>query len=165
MMNTTAHSNCHQSSASKANDIQRASAIAIRYLTRRDYSRLELYQRLVVKGIREIIINQVLDELQVQGYQSDERFTDMFIRSRINAGDGPFKIKIALRGKGICDSLALAVFDKLNIDWFERVRAIKNKRFGEEPSKDAQQVAKQIHYLKNKGFYQDHINTIINGVH
>lgn len=155
----------YPSTAIKADELQRVSTIAVRYLARRDYSRLELYQRLVAKGFQDAVINQVLEELQMQGYQCDERFADMFIRSRVNAGDGPFKIKIALRGKGICDSLALAVFDKLNIDWFERVQAVKSKRFGEAVSQDVQEVSKQIRYLKNKGFYQDHINAVMAGAY
>lgn len=142
-----------------------ATTIALRYLARRDYSRLELYQKLVSKGIYSSIIDKVLDELQSQNYQSDERFTEMYIHSRINAGDGPFKIKIALRGKGICDSLVLAVFDKLNIDWFDHVQRVKVKRFGDLPVMDLTEIAKQIRYLKNKGFYQDHIDTVVSYSH
>ncbi len=135
---------------------------ALRYLARREYSRLELYQKLVTKGFQSIEINQTLDYLQAEGYQSDERFAEMYIRSRINSGDGPFKIKISLRAKGICDSLALAVFDKLNVDWFDRAKTVKCKRFGELPPGDVTETAKQVRYLKNKGFYQDHINAVVN---
>lgn len=135
---------------------------ALNYLARRDYSRLELYQKLVAKGFQSSDIKSVLEYLQSQSYQSDERFADMYIRSRVNAGDGPFKIKISLRAKGICDSLALAVFDKLNIDWFEHAKALKNKRFGESLCEDLNEIAKQARYLKNKGFYQDHISSVIN---
>jgi regulatory protein len=140
---------------------KKARDIALRYLARRDYSRLELYQRLIRKGVETYCAERVLDVLQDEGYQSDERFTEMYIRSRINGGDGPFKIKISLRAKGICDSLSLAVFDKLKIDWFDRVKAVKSKRFGDLPSNDITETAKQIRYLKNKGFYQDHINAVI----
>jgi len=134
---------------------------ALNYLARREYSRLELYQKLVAKGYQSSDIQDVLEYLQLQSYQSDKRFADMYIRSRINAGDGPFKIKISLRAKGICDSLALAVFDKLDIDWFDHAKAVKFKRFGEAISEDITEKVKQVRYLKNKGFYQDHINAVI----
>lgn len=140
---------------------QKIKESAIRYLARRDYSRLELYQRLIAKGFQSNDIQDVLDYLQTESYQSDERFADMYIRSRINAGDGPFKIKISLRAKGICDSLALAVFDKLKIDWFEKAKSVKSKRFGESKAEDITETAKQARYLKNKGFYQDHINAVV----
>lgn len=145
----------------KQDSIKQMNNIALGYLARRDYSRLELYQKLVAKGFQSPDIQQVLDELQANAYQSDERFADMYIRSRINAGDGPFKIKISLRAKGICDSLALAVFDKLDIDWFEQAKLLKHKRFGEEAPADITARSKQARYLKNKGYYQDHITAVI----
>ena len=138
---------------------------ALSYLVRRDYSRLELYQRLVAQGFQSTAVNDTLDDLQLGGYQSDERFTEMFIRSRINSGDGPFKIKIALRGKGICDSLALAVIDKLGIDWFEQAKKVHSKRFGDFSAEDIKELSKQARYLKQKGFCQDHIDSVINFSH
>jgi regulatory protein len=165
MMSAVANIMVDTSMSNKENiDHGKAMSIAMRYLARRDYSRLELYQKLIAKGLHVSVVDVVLEELQALGYQSDERFTEMFIRSRINSGDGPFKIKISLRGKGICDSLALAVFDKLDVDWFEQVKLIKSKRFGNQPSQDLNEISKQIRYLKNKGFYQDHINTVIDKI-
>lgn len=134
---------------------------ALRYLARRDYSRLELYQKLIAKGLQSPLINKVLDELQASAYQSDERFTEMYIRSRLSSGDGPFKIKIALRGKGICDSLVLAVIDKLNIDWGRQAKRVREKRFGQLPPSDLTELGKQIRFLQRKGFYQEHINLVI----
>ncbi len=165
-MNTQLNSSNFDSKFNDSNKIEsdtikRIKNIALNYLARREYSRLELYQRLVTKGFQSGDIQFVLEYLHAQGYQSDERFAESYIRSRINAGDGPFKIKISLRAKGICDSLALAVFDKLNIDWFERVRVVRAKRFGDAISEDITETVKQARYLKNKGFYQDHINTVI----
>ncbi|MGH1487074.1 MAG: regulatory protein RecX [Cellvibrionaceae bacterium] len=146
----------------KGSDSQKSAMnSALRYLARRDYSRLELYQKLIAKGLQSSVVNETLDNLKLQGYQSDERFAEMFIRSRISSGDGPFKIKIALRGKGICDSLALAVFDKLQVDWFEQVQTVQRKRFGDLPIEDVTETARQVRYLKNKGFYQEHINAVI----
>ncbi|MFT6387654.1 MAG: regulatory protein [Cellvibrionaceae bacterium] len=145
----------------KKESVKQIKRSALNYLARRDHSRLELYQKLVAKGFQSNDIKSVLEYLQSKSYQSDERFADMYIRSRINAGDGPFKIKISLRAKGICDSLALAVFDKLNVDWFEHAKALKNKRFGESLPEDLTALAKQVRYLKSKGFYQDHVNAVI----
>lgn len=136
---------------------------ALRYLARREYSRLELYQRLISKGYKTDVVNHLLDYLAEKNYQSDERYTDMYIRSRANVGDGPFKIKLSLRSKGIKDSLSDGVFEQLAIDWFERARLVKIKRFGDERAIDITEYSKQIRYLKNKGFYQDHIDSVIDG--
>lgn len=138
---------------------------ALVFLARRDYSRLELYQKLIAKGFQSEVTNDTLDDLQRDGSQSDERFAEIFIRSRINAGDGPFKIKIALRGKGICDSLTLSIIDRMNIDWFERIQVSQQKRFGQKPPENVHEMARQIRYLKNKGFCQEHINTVVSCPH
>ena len=133
---------------------------AIAYLARREYSAKELKQRLLQKSYSLPLIQEVLNKLTEDGYQSDERFTEMFIRSRINAGDGPFKIKMSLREKGICESLTLAVMDTQHIDWCEQAKRVKEKRFGlacQSPS----ELAKQIRYLKNKGYYQDDIQAVV----
>jgi regulatory protein len=135
---------------------------AFRYLARREYSRLELYQRLITKGYASDTVNHLLDYLAEKNYQSDERYTDMYIRYRAGAGDGPFKITIALRAKGIFDSLSNMVFDQLAIDWLERAQSVKVKRFGDGPALDIVDLAKQIRFLKNRGFYQEHIDGALN---
>ncbi|MEO0443609.1 MAG: regulatory protein RecX [Pseudomonadota bacterium] len=143
------------------NPLQAIENTALGYLSRRDYSRLELYQRLISKGYQSYLINDVLDKLQEDNYQSDERFAECYIRSRVDSGDGPLKIKIALRGKGICDSLTLALMDKLAINWFDQVKLLKEKRFGDVDSNDLNEITQQARYLKNKGFYQEHIESVI----
>lgn len=139
----------------------RAKNAAINYLARREHSKLELQRKLAAKGFTQSLINRAIDAMKVLGYQSDERFTEMFIRSKVASGNGPFKIKIALREKGICDSLVLIMMDKLNIDWYELVKKVKLKRFPSEKGADLNQLAKQERYLKNKGFYQDHIRAVV----
>jgi regulatory protein len=135
---------------------------AFRYLARREYSRLELYQRLITKGYVSDMVNHLLDYLAEKNYQSDERYTDMYIRHRAGAGDGPFKIKIALRAKGIFDSLSNMVFEQLAIDWLERAQLVKVKRFGDGPAVDVVELSRQIRFLKNRGFYQEHIDGALN---
>lgn len=153
-----------------ADDIKAIKSTCLRFLARREYSRLELFRKLSQKFSSTQQIQQVLDEMQEQGYQSDERFTESFIRAKVRSGNGPFKIKIELREKGICESTALSAFDKQSIDWLELAEAVKNKRFGTadqegvmtgDSSAHLEVLAKQVRYLKNKGFYQEHINEIV----
>lgn len=179
----------HVSATSSSKDEMKAiKASALRLLARREYSRLELYRKLSQKYASGTNIQLVLDQLKEQGYQSDDRFTEMFIRSKVHAGNGPFKIKIELREKGICESTVLSAFDRQSIDWYQIAKEVNRKRFGdyfsqecadqysltenteyghaftESASKEQdhkQQLAKQIRYLKNKGFYQEHIEQVL----
>ncbi len=166
--------------------IKAVKATALRYLARREYSRLELFRKLSLKYASGDHIQAVLDELEEQGYQSDDRFTEMFIRTKVRAGNGPFKIKIELREKGICESTVLSAFDRQSIDWLAIAQQVQEKRFGRNDSiesasleqqaavvddqdsmykssshKDPSELAKQIRYLKNKGFYQEHIEQVV----
>jgi regulatory protein len=165
-------------------NVKAIKATALRYLARREYSRLELFRKLSQKYASGDTIQNVLTQLKEQGYQSDDRFTEMFIRSKVRAGNGPFKIKIELREKGICESTVLSAFDKQSIDWFAVAEQVKNKRFGRAGvvvstddechgheydnnehdtntyQSDMNLLAKQVRYLKNKGFYQEHIEEV-----
>ncbi|MFT6222052.1 MAG: regulatory protein [Candidatus Endobugula sp.] len=153
---------CNHSS-SRSDDVKAIKVSALRYLARREYSRVELYRKLSQKFSAIDAIQAVLDELKEQGYQSDTRFTESFIRAKVNAGNGPFKIKIELREKGICESTALSAFDRQSIDWLVLAENVKHKRFGSEliEALPLTELAKQVRYLKNKGFYQEHIDQVI----
>lgn len=146
--------------SSQAENFKQAYNKAISYLARREYSSKELTQRLQQKEYPHSVIETILEKLVKDGHQSDERFAEMYMRSRINAGDGPFKIKMSLREKGICESLILAVMDTQQIDWLEQARQVKEKRFGLVCESTAE-LAKQIRYLKNKGYYQDDIQAVV----
>lgn len=155
-------------------EIKTLKTTALRYLARREYSRLELFRKLSQKFSSDENIQLVLDQLQEQGYQSDDRFTEMFIRTKVRAGNGPFKIKIELREKGICESTTLSAFDRQSIDWLALAKQVKSKRFGDDKKNtdsfvsgensediDINDLAKQVRYLKNKGFYQEHIDQVV----
>ena len=64
---------------------------AIRLLAIREHSQAELTRKL--SAFSSTIIEQVLSQLQQQGYQSDERFVETMIRSRISNGKGYLFIK------------------------------------------------------------------------
>ena len=173
-MSNVAHNNMSfkqysQPSMGSKEDVKAIKVTALRYLARREHSRLELFRKLSQKYASGDYIQAVLDQLEEQGYQSDDRFTEMFIRTKVSAGNGPFKIKIELREKGVCESTVLSAFDRQPIDWLEIARQVKNKRFGADSTEDGglvvkqepSELAKQIRYLKNKGFYQEHIEQII----
>ena len=71
--------------------------VCMRFLARREYTRIELVRKLLPKSFHSDDINRVLAELEEKGYLSDERFADMFARSRVNNGFGPYKIKYELQ--------------------------------------------------------------------
>lgn len=132
---------------------------AMRYLYRREYSRWELQNKLLAKAFDIEDIHIALNELNEQGYQSDERFTDNFLRWRIGKGNGPLKIKMELRQRGIAESVIARLLDNSDLDWLQLARKTRQKHFGTTLPTDARGLSKQIRYLRGKGFYQQHIET------
>lgn len=73
------------------------------YLGRRDYSKKELEEKLLKKyGLEmEETVKDILAFLEEKGWQSDERFEEVFVRSKIRKGIGPSRIRSELKLKGI----------------------------------------------------------------
>ena len=63
---------------------------AIRLLSQREHSRYELATKISRKQDELTVdeLNTLLDELEQSGYQDDQRFTEMFVRSSIARGHG-----------------------------------------------------------------------------
>ena len=85
---------------------------AMRMLMRREHSKVELIQKLQVKGFDVDIINDSISKLVKRNYQSDERFAEDFILMRFNQGKGPVRIISELKMRGI------NTFDLSTFDWF-----------------------------------------------
>lgn len=73
------------------------------HLGRREYSSYELKNKLLKKygSESEELVELTLSYLKEKGWQSDERFTESFIRSKVRKGIGVSRIQRELRQKGI----------------------------------------------------------------
>ena len=125
---------------------------AMKMLMRREHSKLELFQKLQIKGFDIDIINNSISKLVKQNYQSDERFAEDFILMRFNQGKGPVRIASELKMKGI------NTFDLSAFDWFELAKEIRQKKFGNQLPLDYKEIAKQKRFLQSRGFNLDQIN-------
>ena len=67
-------------------------ASAQKSLAMREYSNIQLINKLKNKGFEADIVNNVLEDLRNSGFQSDERYTEEYIRYRQNSGYGLEKI-------------------------------------------------------------------------
>lgn len=76
---------------------------AIFHLSKRDYSRKELKEKLVRKYSSEYenIIIDKLDFLEEKKWLSDERFAENFVKAKINRGLGWYRIQKELKQKGV----------------------------------------------------------------
>ncbi|MEK9868841.1 MAG: regulatory protein RecX, partial [Gammaproteobacteria bacterium] len=106
---------------------------AMDLLARREHSRLELEQKLRKRfSDRLETIETELDKLAAEGLQSDERLAEAFIRARSNRGQGPSKIRMELRSKGLSDAAISLAFEAIAVDWYELVHEVAQKKFGDQ---------------------------------
>ena len=133
---------------------------ALTYLANREYSRLELAQKLEKNGDDVNLIQQVLDQLVQQNLLSDERFAEQYVRIRANRGFGPQRIKQELKQRGISVELVAQSLQQDQIDWYKQMQRAWQKRFKTLP-KDLQERAKQVRFLLYKGFTSEQVNELL----
>lgn len=129
--------------------------IAIQLLARREYSRAELARKLQQKSFEVDDIASCLDALAEQSLQSDARFAESFVRSRIARGQGVIRIKGELRQRGVdqetlSEALA-AVEEREAVDWFELAKETLERRFS-TPGETPKERAKRERFLAARGF-------------
>ena len=112
-------------------------------LSRREYSRLELYRKLMrtlTEGETADDVIAVLDDLQAKGYLSDERYAEG-------------------REQGVDADAITAAMEQTEPE-IDRARAVWQRKFGEAPA-DYKEKARQIRFLAARGFSFDVISKIL----
>lgn len=125
---------------------------ALSLLSHREHSKKELTTKLKTRGHEDEEIEAIIERLEEINYLNDERFAEIFVRSRISKPLGASRIQQELIQKGINSELAKNAISEANADWFELAKQLKERRFGEEVSTDFKEKAKQSRYLQYRGF-------------
>jgi regulatory protein len=86
-----------------------------------------------------------------EGLQKDDRYAEVFIRSRAARGYGPRRIEQELKSRGVEQSLIRGALNAAEVDWDELARDTRRKKFRGAPG-DAQARAKQMRFLEYRGF-------------
>ena len=87
-----------------------------KYLSIREHSKLELVNKLSKKGFELNDIHESITEFSLKNIQSDERFTEEFLRSRVKKNKGPRLISSELMSRGISESLASSKITEVSDD-------------------------------------------------
>jgi len=132
---------------------------AMDFLARREYGHTELVRKLADKGFDRDAAAEAVGRLTEDGLQSDTRFTEAFVQSRINQGKGPVRIRLDLGQKGISDSTIEIALEEAGPDWRALAREQRVKKFGRDLPSDFKEKARQMRFLQYRGFEQDHIQS------
>ena len=135
---------------------------AMDLLARREHSRVELERKLAQRGALAELVAPALDQLQQDGLLSEERFVEVFIRSRTNAGYGPVRLLSELESKGITRECAREALRSSAVDWSAVAFDVWSRKFGSLPEQPKER-ARQIRFLAYRGFSMDTISRILRG--
>lgn len=125
---------------------------ALDLLARREHSRLELHRKLVARGHSRELVDQVIEKLQQDKLLDEARFVEQFVGSRVGRGQGPAKIRAALRQRGVGDSFIDAMLEAAACDWAALADAARRKRFGADAPHERQERERQARFLRSRGF-------------
>ncbi|RUO60556.1 regulatory protein RecX [Pseudidiomarina insulisalsae] len=133
----------------------------VRLLGRREHSAFELQQKLRQRGFADTVIATVLAKAQQQGWQSDARYTEIWLRQALASGNGWLRIKANATGKGIDEQLLQQALRTAAPDWQELCFQRLCKKFGEQAPETRQQRDKIMRHLLNRGFRFDEIKAAL----
>ena len=131
------------------------------YLARREHGRVELQAKLINFGFDANIAEDAVSQHVADGLQSDSRFVEAFVRSRISQGKGPARIRADLREKGVADGTVAQGLQEAAQDWYALARDVRFKKFGPGRPIDFKVKARQMRFLQSRGFEPDHIQAAV----
>ena len=134
---------------------------AVGLLSRREHSEKELRAKLLRKGGAQDTIAQVIQDLKQRDYLSDQRFTDMFVQSRMERGDGPLKIRHQLESRGVAESTINQYLNQSDQVWEDILLKVWSKKFGEAVPSDYKEWARQARFLQSRGFTSELIRKVV----
>jgi len=107
------------------------------------------------------LLEQVLDQLQQAGLQSDERFTEAFIESRMRKGQGPVRIRQELKERGIGSALIDRQLEIFEDEWRTLLEQVHDAKFGSARTRESRELAKRVRFLEYRGFPGEMIRSFL----
>ena len=130
-------------------------------LSRREHSKYELVLKLERRVDSSDKLLKEIDKLSDQNLQSDERFSESYIRSRYNSGFGPSRIKYDLSKRRVAELIINNAFRDIDLNWLEKLKKENIKKYGNENPKNMQELSKRTKFFVQRGFDQEMIRKII----
>jgi regulatory protein len=143
-------------------DATEARKIAMKMLARREHGHQELCDKLLRKGCADSIVAETVKKLASERLVSDDRFMETLIQARRNRGYGPVRIQKELQEKGVMPEDIARSLDPNGPEWFENIRRVYRKKFGQQVPKSYSERARRARFLQYRGFTYDQIQQVLN---
>ena len=123
-----------------------------KYLSIREHSKLELQNKLSQKGYDLSDIKECINEFSSKDVQSDIRFTEEFIRSKLKKNKGPRLISSELVSRGITDSIINKKISEISYQEWCTVAFLAHKKKLNGSSVSIEDKDKIYSFLISRGF-------------
>jgi regulatory protein len=127
-------------------------ARALRYLSTREHSRLELGRKLARYAEENDDVEALLDFLEKNNWLSQERFAESLINRRAGRY-GNSRVLAELQNHGIAGEAMAELKSALQDSETARASEVWRRKFG-EVAQDAAERSKQMRFLLQRGFSQ-----------
>lgn len=134
---------------------------ALKYLSAREHSRVELVRKLRPHTEDPAEIDRVLDDLEARGWLSAERFVESVIHRKA-ARYGTARIRGELNGHQLPDDTVRAALSALKDTELQRAHDLWLRRYG-AVAETPQELAKQMRFLAARGFSGEVVRKVVRG--
>ena len=132
---------------------------ALRLLSQREHSRLELERKLAAHETEPGELARALDELQARGFISEARVVESVVHRRA-AKLGTARVKQELQAKGLSPEAMGEALEQLRSTELERAREVWARKFG-EPATEPKEKARQIRFMVSRGFAAEVVRKVV----
>ena len=134
---------------------------ALKYLSQREHSRLELERKLAPHVEEGEDLAAVLDALEAKNFINPERVAQSVLYRR-SGKLGSARVLHELRHKGLDEDVVRAAAEQLKDSEHARAWEVWQRKFG-EPATTPQERMKQMRFLASRGFGGDVVNKVLRG--
>jgi len=134
---------------------------ALRLLARREHSRAELARKLRTYASPAEELETLLEDLSRRRLLSDERYAESRAHA-LSRKYGAARIAHELRARGLDKALAEQASGAARATEVERAREVWRRKFRVAP-KTREEQAKQMRFLRSRGFSFDAIRAVLGG--
>ena len=134
---------------------------ALKYLSQREHSRLELERKLAPHVEEGEDLAAVLDMLEAKNFINPERVAQSVLYRR-SGKLGTSRVLHELRSKGLDDEVVRAAAEQLKDSEHARAWEVWQRKFG-APATTSQERMKHMRFLASRGFGGDVVNKVLRG--
>ncbi|AGF48917.1 regulatory protein RecX [Candidatus Kinetoplastidibacterium galati] len=135
-------------------------SLAIKYLSRKDYSQESLRKKLSIYCDNQYEIDNAIEYLKTKGFICDKRFVDNTI-DKYSMNYGYSFIINLLKNNGIDIDLILDEISILKDSELDRAYSLMKRKFPKGISSDIKTYSKCARFLSNRGFAKDVVYKVI----